>query len=238
MKKFYLIFLLLFFSGCFENKTRKAHNVKIIVFDFDGTIANTLPLAIKCINQLASEYGYKPFENEEAIPKFRNKSMKEIISKDLGLKFYQLPNYAIKAKKIFNQNLNEVTIFNGLKEVAQSLAKKYELAIISSNSQEAIKQTLEKAGIAPSIKYLHSDSSIFGKHAVIKRFLKAHHLEPDEIIYIGDEIRDIDACKKIGVKIISVTWGYNSKNALENAKPDYLIDSCTQIQNIMESISA
>jgi phosphoglycolate phosphatase len=207
--------------------------VKVIVFDFDGTLADTFSLAIKCMNQLAPEYGYKPLESIKDREIFRENGMKEIVSNHLKLWFYQLPGYTARAKKIFNQNLNEVTIFAGIKEALQRLAAKYGLAIITSNSEENVKKTLEKGGVSV-IKDVYSDSSIFGKHTVIKRFLKTHNLEPDEIIYVGDEIRDIDACRKIGVKIIAVTWGYNSKSALEKSKPDYLVDSFEELEKILE----
>ena len=46
-----------------------------------------------------------------------------------------------------------------------------------------------------------------------------------ETLYIGDEVRDIDACRKTGIRIISVTWGFNSKEALCRKNPDFLVDS-------------
>lgn len=212
----------------------KDYKVKAIIFDFDGTLANTLPLAIKCINQLSQEYGYKPLESVKDIELFRENSLREMVSKYLGLRLYQIPGYARRVKKIFKENFKEINIFDGIKELLHGLATKYELSIITSNSEETVKKTLEKTGILSTIKYIHTNTSVFGKHTVIKKFLNKHNLESNEIIYIGDEVRDIDACKKINVKIISVTWGYNSKNALAKSKPDYLVDSYSEIEKIME----
>jgi phosphoglycolate phosphatase len=194
-----------------------------------------LPLAIKCMNLLALEYGYKPIEASEARKMFRDKSMRDIIH-DFGLKFYQLPRYVIKAKKIFNENLSEVNIFPDIKEMLKALVEKYKIFIITSNAQETVMFALDKAGIRTYIKEIYSNSSIFGKHVVIKDFLKNHKLSADEIIYIGDEIRDIEACKKIGVKMIAVTWGYNSRSALEQSKPDYLVDSCDEIRKLLGTL--
>lgn len=235
MKKLFTLVALLILPGCIEEKQDMNKKVKVVVFDFDGTLANTLPLAIKAINFLAPEYGYKPIDTTTTnIELCREKSMHEIVNA-LGLWFFQLPGYTTKAKNFFKEHLNEVTIFSGIKEMIENLSKNYELAIITSNSQDAVKHTLNNAGIV-KITNIDSDSSIFGKHRVIKRFLKNHNLAPSEIIYVGDEIRDIEACRKIGVKIVTVTWGYNSKNVLAQSMPDYIADSCEDVLKILHSI--
>jgi len=235
MRKLLTLFVLLTLPGCFKEKQNSDKKVKVIVFDFDGTLANTLPLAVKCINFLAPEYGYKPIDSDAAtIEIFREKSMHEIV-KALGLWFYQLPGYTTKAKNFFKEHLNEVTVFDDIKEMIVNLSVNYELAVISSNSQDAVKYALANAGIT-EIKTICSDSSIFGKHTVIKRFLKNNNLTPCEMIYVADEIRDIEACKKVGVKIIAVTWGYNSKDALSLSKPDYIADTCQDVIKILNTI--
>ena len=44
------------------------------------------------------------------------------------------------------------------------------------------------------------------------------------MLYIGDELRDVKASQKAGVPIAAVTWGFNSRQSLAAAKPDYLFD--------------
>ena len=66
--------------------------------------------------------------------------------------------------------------------------------------------------------------------------MEKHNLKPQEIIYVGDEVRDIQACKKIGVKIIAVSWGYNSKEILDREKPDYLVNKPIEIPKILKNI--
>ena len=155
IKKLYLIFVLCLLPACFENKKTKDHKVKVIVWDFDGTLADSFSLAIKCINTLSSEYGYRPVESARDIALFRECSMQEIVSKHLGLKFYQIPGYATQAKKLFNENLVEVHIFDGMHDLLRRLAAKYEQAIITSNSELAVRKTLEKGGVLSAIKYIH-----------------------------------------------------------------------------------
>jgi phosphoglycolate phosphatase len=232
MKRLLFMCALLVLPACFKEHPSESNKVKCIVFDFDGTLANTYPLAIQCINVLAHEYGYKVIDDNEAHTTLRDKSMYDIIRDRLGLSMYQLPLYTHKVKKIFAERLPTIEIFNGIKELLDSLATTYDIAIITSNMQEVVMSALARAQIT-CVKEIDSDSSLFGKHVVIKRFLKEHKLSPSELIYVGDEIRDIEACKKIGVKIVAVTWGYNSLSALCNARPDYLAHSCKKVADIL-----
>ena len=57
-------------------------------------------------------------------------------------------------------------------------------------------------------------------------------LHPSNVLYVGDEVRDIEAAKKAGIRIAAVTWGYNSKKALEAYKPDYLVTKPEELLQI------
>ena len=72
--------------------------------------------------------------------------------------------------------------------------------------------------------FIYTESNLFGKGRALNNLLIKHRLDPEETIYIGDEVRDIEAAKKAGIKIISVSWGFNSAKLLQKAKPDFLIN--------------
>jgi phosphoglycolate phosphatase-like HAD superfamily hydrolase len=81
--------------------------------------------------------------------------------------------------------------------------------------------------------YIYSSTSLFGKDKLIKHYLKAVKTTPDKVIYVGDEIRDVDSAKASNIKVISVTWGYNDKELLTKHNPDYLVDTIPALQNIL-----
>ena len=213
-----------------------ATTIRAVVFDFDGTIADTLSLAIKCLTILSTERGDSRLSQAKTIKAFREMRLPDFIHGYLGLKLYQLPRYVIRAKRIFNEHASEVTIFADMHKLLKSLAKNYELAIVTSNARNTVTSALEHAGIT-CISNIQTDSSIFGKHNVIKRFLKSRNLTADQIVYIGDEVRDIEACKKIDVPVIAVTWGFNTKDILSEAKPDFLADSCEEVGRIIKKLA-
>ncbi len=63
--------------------------------------------------------------------------------------------------------------------------------------------------------------------------MKDKTIPHDDPIYVGDEIRDVEAAKKAGIRVIGVSWGYNSKNALLKAKPDHVIENPEEIESIV-----
>ena len=58
----------------------------------------------------------------------------------------------------------------------------------------------------------------------------------DEIIYVGDEMRDIEASKKVGIPVIAVSWGLNKREALESFKPDQMAHSPKDLPGCIEKI--
>ena len=205
--------------------------IKTIIFDFDGTIADTFSITLKCGNKLCEEFNTKKVKDSKSL---RDKSMRRIVTEDMKLPFYKLPSYVKKIKLLLNREIDNIPLFEGILKTIEALKKKYKIMILTSNSKENIKHILNKENL--KVDSIFSDSSIFGKHKVIKKLLKEYNLEKEEIIYVGDEIRDIEACKKIGVKIISVTWGYNSKESLEKENPDYLVDKPKELLDLMAKI--
>ena len=66
-------------------------------------------------------------------------------------------------------------------------------------------------------------SSLFGKHRTLKRFMKTCNLSTNDVVYIGDEARDIEAAHRVGMRIIAVGWGFNSEQRLRAQNPDVFI---------------
>ena len=204
--------------------------IKAVIFDFDGTIADTFPIVLKNANRLCRELGLKQIKYT---PKLRDKSMRSIIKENLKIPMFKLPKYAKRVKELIKPELKKAKTFRGMKQVLDKLSKKYKTGILTTNSEDTVRAVLKNSKIN-SVDFIFSDSSIFGKHKKLKRLLKKHKLKKDEMIYVGDEIRDIDACRKIGVRMIAVSWGYNSKKALLENKPEYLVTKTHQLLKILK----
>lgn len=208
--------------------------IKHIVFDFDGTIADSADLTLQIVNELTEKYHYKKFTIDE-LRKFSNIPVKERF-KLIGVPLYKIPKMSMESLARYRHLIISLKTFDGIKNLLMDLKNDgLCLSIISSNSVENIKNFLQKNEIEVFDNVI-SAKNLFGKHKAIKKYLKQFKLEAHEIIYIGDEIRDIEACKRMAVKIISVIWGFDSIELLKSGCPDYIASNPEDIFEIVKNI--
>lgn len=203
---------------------------KTIIFDFDGTIVNSRDLVIKLYNELAEKNNCKKI-NEIDIKFLSGLSINERC-KELGVPLYKIPSFAFEVKKNYKDYLCSLSIKEGIIDVLYKLREnRLRLSVVSSNSQSTILDFVKKNNI-DIFDNIYSAKDIFGKHNTINGFLKKFNLDKKDVLYIGDEVRDVISCKKSGIKIIAVTWGYDSKELLSNGNPDFIVDYPSEIINI------
>lgn len=178
-------------------------------------------------NQLSDKYKYKKIKPED-IEELRKLSIKERCQK-LRFPLYKMPFLAVEFYKLYKISIKNVVLIDGIKNLLEALNNKgYQLAIISSNDEQNIRDFLQKNQI-DNIKEVLCSNNIFGKDKVITKFLKSYDLNQTEVIYVGDELRDIAACKKINVKVIWVSWGYDAIELANKECPDYIVNAPEEI---------
>ncbi|MFB7156951.1 HAD-IA family hydrolase [Lysinibacillus sp. NPDC056232] len=205
--------------------------MKYIIFDFDGTLADSTAVFASAWNTIAQKYKFKGIELKE-IESLKKLSITER-SKLFDFPMYKLPMILPQFYRLYRQSLNDVHLYDGMKEVLMEIDKRgYKILIISSNSQENILEFLKMNDIHCVSNVLCSNR-IFGKDKVIKKFLKDSSITPSEVLYIGDEQRDIVACKKVGVPIIWVGWGYDAIEVVQQEEPEHKVATPQEILNII-----
>lgn len=78
--------------------------------------------------------------------------------------------------------------------------------------------------------FIQAGTGIFNKASKIKKLAAREKLKKDETVFIGDEIRDIEAARKSGLVAIAVTWGLNSREGLIAAGADYIADTAAELE--------
>lgn len=207
---------------------------KFIIFDFDGTLVDSKDVSISVFNQLADKHKFKKI-NPNDFESLRRLSIMERC-KAVNFPLYKIPFLAGEAYVLYKSSSSNLVLFDGIKNLLDKLKNKgYSLAIISSNSEYNIREFLQKNQI-DYIKDVFCSNNIFGKDKIIKYFLKFHKLKKSDVIYVGDEIRDIVGCKKAGVKVIWVGWGYDVIDMAKQESPDYMVNSPIEILEIVDKI--
>jgi HAD superfamily hydrolase (TIGR01509 family) len=206
---------------------------KVIIFDFDGTLADTIDILLSITNRLSAEFGFKSATKEE-LAQLSNLNSWQILQYS-GISIFKFPLLIRRLKAELQSEVPNIQLFPGIKEVLLELKQRgFQLGIITSNSRENVLAALEKNGLQDTFTFIYSGST-FGKHKVINKWLTIENIHTEKVVYVGDEIRDIDAAKKTGIKVIAVGWGFNSPQALAAQNPNFLIERPQELIEIINS---
>ena len=194
----------------------------MVIFDFDGTIADTISLGLILINSYSEQFKYKKIDRE----KNSGLSAFELI-KEMGSPLRRLPYLAWFLRKLLKERASEIPMNPGIREMLDSLKTAgHELGILTSNSSENVSEFLKRNEIDSYFSYMKTEVPLFKKKKAIK---KAKRQLKGNFIYVGDELRDIEACRKNNIPIISVSWGFNSAESLQKHNPGLVADTAEDV---------
>jgi phosphoglycolate phosphatase len=193
----------------------------VMIFDFDGTIADTHHYMVEICNRLAPEYGYDPIPPED-VEQLRDRSARELIE-HLRVPIVKIPAIITKAKRLFHEGIEGVKLIEGMHDVLHELHRRgVQLGILSSNDQKNIETFLRNHDIHV-FDFTYSARTIWGKHHSLKKLMRRHHFDAADVLYIGDESRDIVSARHSRTTSVAVAWGCNSREHLAEESPDHLL---------------
>ncbi|MFB5607034.1 MAG: HAD-IA family hydrolase [Candidatus Nitrosomaritimum yanchengensis] len=203
----------------------------VVIFDFDGTIANTLDSIIDIMNNLSEDFRFRKIRDEDK-EYLRGKRPREILN-HLGISLFKLPFVIRKVRREINSHIALLSPSVDLLPALKLLKKnKCQLGIVTTNIEENVRKFLH-ANNLDQFDLFYTSKKIFGKDKTISKIIRDMKLEKSNVYFVGDEVRDIEAGKKAGVNTIAVSWGYNTKEALAKENPEFLIDSPDDIGKII-----
>lgn len=203
---------------------------KAVVFDFDGTLADSEKIMIGIYDYFAA-MNNKPELTEEIKQKLRDGTSRQAI-RWAGVKLWQIPRLLNVARGEYKKRSSKVRIFAGMRNLLKFLSKDFDIYILSTNSEKTVRKILKNNDFKPDVTILKG-SSVFGKHKALKKLLKNKNYDRSSSWMIGDEMRDIIAGNKSGFNTIGVTWGLQSEVGLNRAKPDYIAKKPEEILKIV-----
>jgi phosphoglycolate phosphatase len=210
-----------------EGEVTLVENAKTILFDFDGTIAATVQEGVAIFNGLAQKYGFLEItpENAEAL---RAKGPRAVM-KELGIPMLKVPTVVRSLRNGIRNVIPGVQCVDGVRVAILALREGgYRLGIVTSNSIENVRRFLKNNDME-FFDYLQAGAGVFSKASSIKKLMAHEGLKKDETVFVGDEIRDVEASRKNGMKVVAVTWGINSREGLAAAKPNFIVDTAEEL---------
>ncbi|MCU0751056.1 MAG: HAD-IA family hydrolase [Akkermansiaceae bacterium] len=205
---------------------------RTLVFDFDGTIADTLGESRRIFNQIAPDYGIRQIEENE-LDHLRHLSLKQLLD-HLDIPKRRVPAIISRGTGLMRGNITRLQMIAGMSEVIVELRKHvHSFGILTSNATANVDLFLRTHGLREQFDFISSTSKLTGKAKHLKAIRKTFSLRPEEMLYIGDEIRDIKASQKAGIPVAAVTWGFNSRESLAAEAPDFLFEQASDFLRLI-----
>ena len=207
---------------------------RTIIFDFDGTLADTLEESRRIYNLLAADYSLREVLAEE-LPRLRNFSLLELLD-HLGIPKRRVPTLLSRGTSMMRSNISRLPLIPGIGAILpemRSRAKSF--GVLTSNAEENVDLFLKAHGLREHFDFLSSTSRLTGKSGHLRAIRKTFSLHAEEMLYVGDEIRDIKASKKAGIAVAAVTWGFNSAESLAAEAPEHLVAEPHELLKLVPS---
>nr|WP_255500773.1 GNAT family N-acetyltransferase [Caulobacter sp. 17J80-11] len=188
---------------------------RLVIFDFDGTLADSAEWMIGVLNQVAVRYGFRTADAAE-IERLRGRSSRQIV-KALGVPAWKLPAIAKHMRALSAEA--PAPLFPGVPALLERLAAAgVETAVVSSNAEANVRRALGPA--AATVGRFACEAAMFGKARKLAGVVRAAGVPRGQVLSVGDETRDVEAARKAGLASAAVTWGYATEKALAAARPD------------------
>jgi phosphoglycolate phosphatase len=207
--------------------------IRLVIFDFDGTLSDSGDWFLSVIDQLARRFRFRTVAPDQ-VEMLRHKSSREVID-FLGISRWKMPLIARHLRKLVGRNAHEIELFPGTPDLLERLADTgVKIALVTSNSEANARKILGEEHAA-RIDFYACGSSLFGKAPKFRRVLKKMGIPAAQALAIGDETRDVDAAREVGMRAGSVLWGYASEAVLTALQPDALF---RKPQDIIDYVAA
>jgi phosphoglycolate phosphatase len=202
-----------------------------ILFDFDGTLAETMMLIHAVFNRLSGIYGYRHLPEEE-IESVRHLSIHEFIE-HVGMSRWMVPLIAIHARHLMHRDMDQIQPPAGLVEALTRIHEsgRYIMDILTSNRRKNVLRFLGRHRI-DWFDEVEATHAVMSKKRRVEKYIRKRKLDPQSLYYVGDTTIDIESARHAGARTVAVSWGLNTAETLADANPDHLVSNPAELLNI------
>jgi phosphoglycolate phosphatase len=184
----------------------------LVVFDFDGTLADSFAVFRHAFESAARAEGVAP-EALAQLDAYRGLEPRALLRR-LGLPLWRVPALTLAMRRAMSERLHEVALFEGATDLLRALRRHgVRTALVSSNAQDNAERVLGHK-YAAMIDHFGCGATIFGKRRKLREVLAAFEFAPARVLCVGDEIRDAQAAAGLGLDFAGVAWGFAAPAAL------------------------
>jgi phosphoglycolate phosphatase len=208
----------------------------LILFDFDGVLADTLGDLIRFGQEVCDELGVERTVSATDLDVLETMSFADY-GRQLGVPETLNDEFVRRCLKRFAEKESPPRIFPDLGRVVRELAGVHALAVVTSNSVRNVDAFLVEHGLRDCIQVIFGVDTPGTKSEKIRRAQAELAKNGEPVFMVGDSISDIRAAREAGVKCVAVGWGHQSARRLAASKPDHLVHTPAELTGIIRQAS-
>lgn len=208
--------------------------MSLILFDFDGTLVQTQFLAREIFNECAEEFGLEPISLVD-MKELQNSGARQLFSQQ-KISLFKIAQIVRRIQIGMEEKLLDLEPVKGIEKVLNQLHESgHRLGIVTSNSKENVERYVQKQRWE-MFDIVHAERNFLGKGKVLKKIVKKYEISSSDGFYVGDEVRDIEAGREARLRVIAVSWGFNSRAVLQKSGADVVVGKPEEIFHFFDKI--
>jgi len=205
----------------------------LIIFDFDGVLADTLEDMLNFAQAVCTELGFDRIPTPADLDALETMSFVEY-GKQLGVPPPLANEFASRCLQRFIEKPYPPKIFAGMVQVVEQLSARHVIAIVTGNTTRAVENFLHENNIHQFVSAVFAVDQPGSKVEKIQKAKNQLAPDNDVVYYVGDAVSDIHAAKQASVKSVAVGWGHQGLGKLLNAQPDHIVHTPREIIELFE----
>jgi phosphoglycolate phosphatase len=208
----------------------------IILFDFDGVLADTLEDVLNFGREACAQMGFEREPTSADLNALETMSVAEY-GRQLELPPQHIDEFCARYLQMFSQKQSPPKLFRGMKRVVTEAAEHNTLAIVTGNTTPTVEAFLKEHGLQEHIKLVIGAEQKAPRTEKIGIALRELERFDETVYMVGDSVSDIRAAQETSIKSIAVGWGHQSPDRLKAAQPDYLVGSPQELLELLPLVS-
>lgn len=195
---------------------------KLLLFDYDGVLANSLPRNLACVSRACKALGYDrtPSANDVSILVPHTFQAMGLL---MGIPEDQIPDFIDVLFRELGKDESLPGLFAGMDEVLYQLSRWHHLGIVTTNAGTVVQAFLKNYVLEAVFDGIYSNENPGEKADHIREAAERWDFGLADVVMIGDTIHDVEQGKQAGVTTVAVGWGFHGKERVATASPDHLV---------------
>jgi phosphoglycolate phosphatase len=196
---------------------------KILIFDFDGVLVDSLGPMLRYAEQVCNELGYPHIPTQKDLEILDRMEFSEL-GRQLGIPEEKINTFVARNHELFYNRQEPLAIVQEMDSVINIISRSATLAIITGNSCKVVDKFLDYYGLEDNFQTVLCAEDEGTRAEKILRIRMLNEGVKNEFYMIGDAVSDIQAARDTGIISVAVSWGHQSKQKLITYGPDFLFD--------------